>query len=228
VTRLQPSSSKSQGVKPWTPKPIWKGEDCYIIGGGPSLEGFEFDLLRRRHTIGCNVAFRLGPDICDVCVFGDKVFYYKFYDDLAKFGGPIVTNLMDLFREEGPPWLHKMRRKTRGLGTGNVLAWNSNTGALAINLALSLGATTIYLLGFDMRLQEGRSNWHTEGLTKPSADVYDRFRKGFDFLAAAMAEMYPECKVINLTEDSDLNAFPKESLHGHFERARQSVYQCSN
>ena len=35
----------------------WTGHPCFIIGGGPSLKGFDFNLLEGRKTIGINRAF---------------------------------------------------------------------------------------------------------------------------------------------------------------------------
>ena len=32
----------------------WKGKRCFIIGGGPSLSDFDFDILKDELTIGIN------------------------------------------------------------------------------------------------------------------------------------------------------------------------------
>ena len=39
------------------PDQAWKGHPCIIIGGGPSLIGFNWRLLRGWRTIGINRAF---------------------------------------------------------------------------------------------------------------------------------------------------------------------------
>jgi len=36
------------------PDNSWKDEDCYIIGGGPSLKRFNWSLLKGKKTIGIN------------------------------------------------------------------------------------------------------------------------------------------------------------------------------
>lgn len=67
----------------WVPDKIWDGLECFIIGGGRSLkEGFDFDKLIGEKTIGCNDAYKLGPKICNICIFGDK----KWLDVHKKIG----------------------------------------------------------------------------------------------------------------------------------------------
>ena len=76
-----------------------------------------------------------------------------------------------------------MERRSRGLHF-NALGWNYNTGAVAINLALLLGAAKINLLGFDMQLgKAGNSNWHENILDKPDKKVYSKFITGFNKVA---------------------------------------------
>jgi len=140
----------------------WAEEDVYIIGGGPSLLNFRWDLLTARRTIGCNKAYRLGPDVVKIVCFGDLKFFSDFKDDLMAFAGPVVTSCPALLHRN-EPWLWTVPRMTRGLGT-NALGWNGSTGAMAINLALALGGKRVFLLGFDMGLVDGRSHWHGCGL----------------------------------------------------------------
>ena len=203
----------------WTPPKIWRGQDCYIIGGGPSLQMFDWELLRPRHTIGCNAAFKLGHEICEICVFGDYSFLGTFEDELKTWEGLVVTNLPVPFTRDRA-WIRQMRRIPKGLATGDALAWNSNTGAVAINLALSLGVARVFLLGFDMTLRDGKSNWHTHSTCKNpnNAAVYPRFIRGFAKLKKALDADFPDRQVINLvgSEGSELGDFPRESLEEHF------------
>jgi len=147
----------------WDPPALWSGETTYIIGGGPSLKGFDWSHLHDKHVVGCNDAYLLG-DWVDVCVFGDRDWFMLHWKDevkvngtaqegLPKFAGLRVTNLESCARIPG---LLVCRR--RGLGINmrpRQLSWNLNTGGLAINLAARLGASVIVLLGFDMKLEEG-------------------------------------------------------------------------
>ena len=71
------------------PKPKWQGQDAYIIGGGPSLRDFDWELLRGLNTIGCNDAYKLGEAFCKVCIFGDSKWFYHHADNLANYGGEV-------------------------------------------------------------------------------------------------------------------------------------------
>lgn len=60
----------------------WSGRRCWIIGGGPSLKGFDFNTLRGELTIGVNKAF-LHHDPT-IIFSGD----YRFYKKLMMFNTP--------------------------------------------------------------------------------------------------------------------------------------------
>ena len=200
----------------WMPEPIWKDQDAFIIGGGTSLRDFDWSLLIPENTIGCNNAFRLGPDVCKVCLFVDRKFIYSgvnqprkgFYDELAKFPNPVVTNDSQLMTRS-EPWIKWIPRKHHGM-FHDGLGYNASCGASAINLALLFGATTIYLLGFDMHLDEkGKPNWHEHLIDKPSKDVYARMVASFGHVKRDLLIKFPGCKIFNINKDSNLQIFPK-------------------
>jgi hypothetical protein len=199
----------------WTPTQIWKGQDVFIIGGGPSLRTFDWSRLVPENTIGCNNAFRLGPEVCKVCLFVDSGFIFAgpnkprkgFYDELAKFPNLVVTNDNQMkFASE--PWIKWIPRGQKGM-FHDKLGYNFSCGASAVNLACLFGATTIYLLGFDMHLDvNGKPNWHEHILTKPSSEVYNRMLASFGHVKRDLVK-FPGTRVFNVNEDSRLNLFPK-------------------
>lgn len=204
----------------WKPEPIWSGQECFIIGGGKSLEGWDFSLLKNENTIGCNNAFRLGPEICKICLFVDRKFLYDgkeprkgFYDELAKFPNPVVTN-DNQFKFDKEPWIKYIPRLVKGFSsTPDALAFNACCGASAVNLAVLLGAKIIYLLGFDMFLDKDKKpNWHNNIIDKPSDEVYVRFLASFGHVSRGLKEKFPDVKVFNVTNHSNLNLFPKVSF----------------
>jgi len=191
-----------------------QGKRAYIIGGGPSLLNFDWQFLQYERksgagVIGCNDAYLLGSDICNVCVFGDREWLNKHQKRLKHFPGLIVTNLKKVSRRN-LPWLYSAKRKGVGLGVNNELGWNGNTGCLAINLALVLGASPIYLLGFDMKLSpKGENNWHSNDLCKARTQIFEKFKRGMATVERWRKKMFPDQKVYNVTDDSDLDVFPK-------------------
>ena len=191
----------------WIPKRVWDGRDVYIIGGGKSLEHFDWSLLHNKCTIGCNDAFKHGVDVSKVCFFGDTRWFDVFKQDLEKYEGTVFTNAPALYKTK-IKWLWVMQRESSGIHTKS-LGWNFSTGACAINLAVLLGAKRIYLLGFDMQLIDGQANWHLNLLTQPNKDIFFKFIEGFTLLKKDLDKKCSDIEVINVTDHSSLDVFPK-------------------
>lgn len=193
----------------WTPEPIWDQQDVLIIGGGPSLQKFDWSLLKKENTVGCNTAFVHGPEICKVCLFGDFRWWQKYQSELSKYadqGGTVFTNSPQLFPTK-IPWLWTMGREAHGLHEKS-LGWNGNTGASAINLAILLGAKRIFLLGFDMKHLNGRSNWHDRILDKRLVrpTVYSMFCKQYKWVVSDWRKKFSHVGIWNVTSDSGLDS----------------------
>jgi len=195
----------------WNPKPEWKGQDVFIIGGGTSLENFDWSLLTDKLTIGCNMAFSLGFEICKICCFGDVKFFNKYKEQMKSYRGFLFTNHSSLLHYNKEPVIWTMKRQAFGFHT-DAFGWNYNTGSIAINLALILGASNIYLLGFDMHLsKEKKANWHDKGLDRPNELVYKRMMECLAKSAKDIEDKFPGQNVFNITDNSSLNVFPKIS-----------------
>ncbi len=196
-------------------QPIWKGHDAFVIGGGPSLRSFDWNFLREERTIGCNTAYVHGPEICDYCVFGDKAFWRYHEDGLKEYGGPVVTTVG---MTKNNKQVYLVPRQGKGLAT-DALGWNGNTGSLAINLALIFGARRIYLLGFDMKRTPSRSNWHDIIINPRTVrvEVYQKFIEKFQDVVEAWHQLFGDREIINVTDDSDLEGFPKVGVNAFWE-----------
>lgn len=191
------------------PLPDWNGQDAYVIGGGHSLKDFDFGQLLPLNTIGCNQAFRLGGEACKVCIFGDFKFWHVFRQEIAEcFTGWVAT----CYRTDTcPAWLKAFARKTEGLATGNTLGWNFNTGSSAINLALTMGAKRVFLLGFDCKMgpTPDESHWHNAAIETPMPANYEKFMAGFSNVAKALPEVFPGREIIVVGAESKLECFPR-------------------
>ena len=169
----------------WQIPEMWKGGECWIIGGGPSIPR-EFDIpedvvqgvlsrelplnayspylsaIHHKHIIGVNAAFYLGSWV-DIAFFGDGGFYFQNRKELLEFPNMLVScnpALSNNKKAIGVKFIRRDGRYRHGISfrKGSV-SWNKNSGAAAINLAVHLGAKRIYLLGFDMKLGEGDLQW---------------------------------------------------------------------
>jgi hypothetical protein len=202
--------------KYWNIPDIWEGE-CFIIGGGTSLKNAPFHLLHDKHTIGCNNAFELGAKVCEVCCFGDLGFYnlYKNKNNESKisfrdYKGLLVSNATKMPDAETQVKICK-RTEVRVEKATDTLSWYHNTGVLAVELAIKLGATRIILLGFDMRLDaHNTANWYKNIKDKPNKATYPRFMNGFKAFSDAIHRSFPKVEIINGNPASAMDIFPKQ------------------
>lgn len=196
----------------WTPHREWEGTDVFVIGGGPSLRGFDWSLLHGRHTIGCNDAFRLGSDVCRVVFFSDAGFYERAKDDLARFPGLVVSHCPRLVVKP-PPFVKLLPRMPSGLFE-HCIGFGKNSGCGAVNLALLMGASRVFLLGFDCKVSpEGTTHWHDHNRTaKPNPQLYPRFLDGWRDVSRDLPRVFPGRQVINLGPDSAIPFFPQQPV----------------
>lgn len=207
------------------PDDSWKGKPCFIIGGGPSLCDFNWDLLKGKRTIGVNRAFeKFEPTIIfsmdlrflnwiNKDRYGSQV--TKQFRESKAYKVWLATKIISLSQEifvipvKGSyqkgftEFTHSM---TGGLGHGN------NSGYAALNLAAVLGASPIYLLGFDMKHEgfgmERKTHWHNGHPSFQEASTVAKFIPYFTMMARRASER--GIKVINLSPDSALECFPKK------------------
>lgn len=201
----------------------WRGERCFIIGGGPSLIGFDFNRLEGMgKIIAVNRAFIEAP-FADICFFmdGSRSSFYGLTTSnrltpdsaqrWAEFKGyKVYLNLVgrklrDVYsiRSIGRNGISNSIRK--GLFHGN----NSGTGALG--LAMCLGANPIYLLGIDGKFENGKSHYHDGYLTNRQPEKnYRGFAIEFHKLAKLIRKT--RFKVINLNPNSAVRSFPFSTI----------------
>ncbi len=199
------------------PDGAWRGERCFIIGGGPSLMGFDFECLRGRgRIIIINKGFIRVP-FADVLFFMDHA---SFYISLKRglFGPEAITawgefpgikvflNLRGR-RVEDAYSVRSLGR--RGLSTNlrRGLYHGNNSGYGAIEFAICMQANPIYLLGYDMKFLGAVTHWHGGYGHRQSETTVRSYRQELDGLAKLVAKT--QFKVIYLNPESALAGFPK-------------------
>ncbi|MHA2120017.1 MAG: 6-hydroxymethylpterin diphosphokinase MptE-like protein [Promethearchaeota archaeon] len=168
-------------------------DKIFIIGSGPSLKHFDFKLLDNQTTIAINFA-------------AQKMFEAGFIPTyfLTADSGVIITSVMKDFwglkdkcitvvimGEEHPNYKRAknyldsfdVRLKPYRTDTGDMgfdydeFVTGKNTGFCALQYAVLLGFSNIYLLGFDLDLdKDGDKYWYARG---GRASHYDLFLKHF-------------------------------------------------
>jgi hypothetical protein len=222
----------------WQIPEIWKGERCWVIGGGisfPKQFGVPDEVIDRvvngelspyayvpymkslqgEHVIGVNMAYLLGG-LVDVLLFGDSPFYRTYHAGIGAFSGMKIScaRLGSSFPEHQRD-IQVVNKDISRFGIGikekSQIRWNSHTGGSAINLAALFGAKEIYLLGFDMKADEQRrTHWHGEYKHRTKQKTFIGFQKSFRFIAKDAKKL--GIKIVNVNPDSAITQFPKVSL----------------
>ena len=173
------------------PDKTWSGSRCFIIGGGPSLKGFDFSLLKNELTISINRAFEyIDPSI--IFFMDDETFYdpllagefgqearRKFISSKAL---KMALNIGGSNFKHGVYSIPLSKTPNMTFNLKDGIFDGGNSGYAALNLAITLGATTVYLLGFDMKgSPEGKQQWFHDGYKNVGSDkVYPKWIKEFD------------------------------------------------
>ena len=196
----------------WIPSKEWPGETVFVIGGGSSLKGMDWDLVAPYKCIGINDAYTLGPFV-DYNIFGDTA-WFRYHKDDLRYGTAVPVGITAQPQSD-VSWVKWVRRRVRALGQApGELGWFQNTGMSGIDLALKLGADKICLLGFDMKVdsETGEANWHPNDLNASDPKVYGKFLGAGKAFEKDIAERYSEIEIVNCNPDSAWDAFPKVKL----------------
>ncbi len=196
------------------PDDSWKGQRCFIIGGGESLKGFDFSRLKGELVIGVNRAYE--EIDCTIMFSMDRTIYDWIIDGklgqeskekFENFKGFRVW--LDSVGYDYPQGIFILNKSTNNKTTYSMkdgIGGGTNSGFGALSLAACLGATTIYLLGFDLKGKDGKQSWWHSGYPETQGSkVYKVFINDFNKIAPKLKTK--NIKVINLNPDSALKCF---------------------
>jgi len=200
----------------WTIPKLWSGETAFILGGGPSLNDVNFDLIKEKRVIGVNNAYLLGSWV-DICWFGDSRWWGWHKEKLSEFPGLIVSCATSLVKNNYNFLKIVARGKPRGIEQKpNCVSWNRNSGISAINFAYHLGVKRVVLLGFDMRRIDNKTNWHDQHPC-PDKNPYEMFLRVISSVQLDAQRL--KLEIINATPGSAIKVFPTMRL--------EEVVDCS-
>lgn len=196
------------------PDKAWKGQRCFIIGGGESLKKFDFSKLKNELVIGVNRAYEKID--CTINYAMDHTLYewitegklgQKAKEKFEDFKGfPAWLDSAGYDYPKGIYILNESKSNIINYTLKYGIAGGSNSGFGALNLAICLGANPIYLLGFDMKAKAGKQIWWHNGYPeKQGGEAYKAFIN--DFKRAAKDLKKNGFKIINLNPKSELKCF---------------------
>jgi hypothetical protein len=191
--------------KPW-------GE-VFLIGGGPSLRGFDFERLRGRVLVAVNDAAVHVP-FASALFSMDATWIRNRWREITNFTGEKYLAVAEDFDFTNAVDACYLKRCRRGIGLSEdpavIYMGGGNSGYGALNLAFLRGATRIVLLGYD--LNQSGQHWHSgySWMGLGGDDVYGRWAEWFNEAVVRLREH--GVQVVNASIHSRITAFPKVPL----------------
>lgn len=194
---------------------IFNGQTVAIVGGGPSLVGFDFAQLDDCNVIAVNRALEFCPR-ASVLWWSDATFWRNNREKILAHGASCKATGNLNYREDDalPPEIH------RYTFTGHagfdpepgMIRHGNNSVFAAMHLAVHLAAVRLVLFGVDMKhgpgglthFHGGHGVVHIEDtMTRHMLPLFDSLRKPLAKRGVA---------VVNASPDSALNVWPRCSI----------------
>ena len=202
---------------------------CFVVGGGPSLTGFDFTQLNGYDVIAVNKAVECVHNpkyfiTCDYTYFNkatlplervnQKVQYSYFVANMThpymEYKNGFVADTRNNLVYSNLYKYHGVIESTKTLGFGSTLSEfcnGSNSGHCGIQLALLAGYKKIYLLGFDLNTSE-QTHFHQSYAQKHQDSFKKRVSGYADTLLTSLSQYKGSQEIINLSASSILVSSP--------------------
>jgi len=148
-----------------------KGERLFIIGCGGSLKGFDFSRLDNEWTLVINHSLRYYPN-AKMLLFLDVTFVKECKQEIDDFKGIVFASFRADYNDREFKGKHivcfPINRKAPQEDINLGLFNGELAGLTAVNLGIVMGASEIYLLGFDMD-SEAEDYYFFEDQFKPKS-----------------------------------------------------------
>lgn len=194
---------------PVIPKGLFVGRDLFIVAGGPSLTGFDFNQIKDRDVLAINRAHQSIP-WANVLYFTDLKCWHWYEETFkAHTAAWKITSHPEGKEPDGLPGVVSLARTgARGLEDDTTaVRHGNNSGYAAINVGIHFGPKRIILLGYDMKPDGDRMHWHPEHPMPTKARAFDHMIKYFEDLVEPISQL--GISVFNTSMDSRLTCFPK-------------------
>lgn len=226
-------NGNSEDVSSVIPAGSWTGRRCFILGGGPSLIGFDFKTVMGELTIGINKSFASFPVLVNYSM--DPSFYDRVSFPNNDPVNPHIHRLwseyqgIKVFLKKGSKrnynnvyTVNQLKQKAISTNPAAGIYGGANSGLGAIMLAIAFGCREIYLLGYDMSvdMKHGRTHCHEGYRSTNNRNMKDvllshqrklsKFGNEFNELAPSIKEF--GVNVYNLNPNSGITCFPKQSI----------------
>lgn len=193
-----------------------KNKTIFIIGGGPSIQDVDFDLLQDEITISINDAFKWFPQTT-LIYWVDDSWASENYDKLK------VHDCKLLFTSKQAQHIsYTVNKDPRTILGATILrrtgdfgfdkqsdcVMGNNSGTQVLNLCMNMKPKVIVLLGFDMKHKGNKSHWHNMPRLPVQPKIYNnQFIPSTEALAKNAKKMGCKVDIVNACSDSALRCF---------------------
>lgn len=189
-----------------------------VLASGPSLTEADVKKIedKRLNIIAVSDTYRYAPDAG--ILFAADAGWWEYHEGLTQYRGRPRLICDGPGRREAAAIKYQLRRVPFRDGIG--LSFNVNyihtglcSGFMALNLAVLMGCSPIYLLGFDCRTSEGMVHFfgdHPAPLS--NALPFKHMVRSFEAAEKQLKRRKYPSRVINLTRQSALTCFPRSTV----------------
>ena len=175
----------------------WAGQTVCVIGSGPSLNAKDCARVEKSGltTIAVNSSWKMAR-FCHILYAGDLTWW-------RNCGDEIDIEVEKYTASQNAEHAFSIKRHKSKLGAGY------NSGMLAIELAIHLGASRVLLLGFDCSVKNG-THWHGDhkNTPNPNKNRCDKWKGYFQRLA----DHHKNIEIINCSRETELLCFPRMTI----------------
>jgi len=173
---------------------------CTIIGGGEGVNKVDSFI---GFKIGLNYSYKYHDTDINVM-----------YDNPARLSDLNPPNLHTLKHWEGDVLYNNVGRQIN-YNKGEVGCFNASV-IMAVNVAIHLGYTEIYLVGCENRINE-KTHFYTK--SKASTKELDKYNKAFEIIAKMWDEVEPQKGERLIFVDSDITKFENITIDEYKQKA---------
>lgn len=189
-----------------------------LIASGPSLD--ESDVRRieakRINIISVNDSYRLAPDAG--ILFAADAGWWQAHKGLTQYRGRPRLICEGKGARQAAAIKYGLRQVPFRDGIGlsfNVKHIHTGmcSGFMALNLAVLMGCSPIYLLGYDCRPSEGKMHWFGDHPAPLSNKLpFQHMIRSFEAAEKQLRRRKYPSRVINLSRQSALTCFPRSTV----------------
>ena len=197
---------------------------CYLVGGGPSLVGFDWSKLDDKYVVGVNRAYEVLPN-AQIIYFTDDDWWNTHKAALLEHKGQLIKGSLNLQRMHHPrvAQYHLTGETGWEKGMGRLKHGRNSSYAIMNMLVQHLGFKKIYLLGLDMKWgkkgDKSTSHWHSGHKRTDAESVYTIMTRNIGTIPKLLKDNgHEDVEIIsvNTPEKCDLKTFPMKSFEEVF------------